>query len=117
MELLTLDIPYPLSINHYWKQSGSKRYLSPEALTYRKEIWAAFRASKHPGFPSDSRLRLMLWLVPPDRRKRDIDNVLKCLLDALQHACVYDDDNQIDELHVIKLPKLEIMTTVMIECL
>ena len=36
----------------------------------------------------------------PDRRRRDIDNVGKALLDALQHAGCFDDDEQIDVLHI-----------------
>ena len=41
-------------------------------------------------------------LYPPDRRKRDIDNVLKPTLDALQKAGVYKDDSQIVRLNVSK---------------
>ena len=35
---------------------------------------------------------------PPDRRRRDLDNLLKPALDALQHAGVYEDDSQVDWL-------------------
>jgi crossover junction endodeoxyribonuclease RusA len=35
---------------------------------------------------------------PPDRRRRDLDNLQKPLLDALQHAGVYEDDSQVDLL-------------------
>lgn len=41
---------------------------------------------------------------PPDRRARDLDNILKALLDALAHAGVYADDSEIDELHIYRLP-------------
>ena len=34
--------------------------------------------------------------------KRDLDNILKSLLDSLDHAGVFDDDEQIDELHVLR---------------
>lgn len=37
---------------------------------------------------------------PPDRRRRDIDNVQKALLDALQHAGAYSDDSQIIRLSI-----------------
>lgn len=37
------------------------------------------------------------------RRRRDIDNLTKCVLDALAHAGVYEDDCQIDDLRVRRL--------------
>ena len=35
---------------------------------------------------------------PPDRRRRDLDNLLKCLQDSLVHAGAMEDDSQIKEL-------------------
>jgi crossover junction endodeoxyribonuclease RusA len=35
---------------------------------------------------------------PPDRRQRDLDNLQKPALDAMEHAGVYQDDSQIDLL-------------------
>lgn len=48
------------------------------------------------------RLRVEIEVYPPDRRKRDIDNVCKATLDALAKAGVYQDDSQIDILVVIR---------------
>lgn len=42
----------------------------------------------------------MVEAYPPDRRRRDVDNIFKCLLDSLQWAQVYVDDGQIDKLYV-----------------
>lgn len=36
--------------------------------------------------------------TPPDRRGRDVDNLAKALLDALQHAGVMRDDSQVRRL-------------------
>jgi len=43
---------------------------------------------------------------PPDRRKRDLDNLGKCIADSLQHARVYADDSQIDFLSFERMPNL-----------
>lgn len=36
----------------------------------------------------------------PDNRKRDLDNLLKAVLDALKHAGVYEDDSLIVDLRI-----------------
>lgn len=37
---------------------------------------------------------------PPDARRRDLDNVLKCTLDSLVHAGLMEDDSQIKHIDV-----------------
>jgi hypothetical protein len=46
------------------------------------------------------RLAVTVDVHPPDRRRRDLDNALKALLDALEHGGAYRDDAQIDDLRV-----------------
>ena len=41
-------------------------------------------------------------LFPRDKRKIDIDNRIKCVLDALQDAGVFNDDFQVDELTIVR---------------
>ncbi len=48
----------------------------------------------------DDRLRIYLELHAPTRRKYDLDNRLKVLLDSLQASGFIVDDEQIDSLHV-----------------
>jgi crossover junction endodeoxyribonuclease RusA len=57
-----------------------------------------------PLFGCTDRLRVELSVTPPDNRRRDLDNLLKATLDAMQIAGVYYDDSQIDELLVIRRP-------------
>lgn len=93
------ELPFPPSVNTYWRNLGNGRtVLSAKAREYRKVV-IALTASKKPLL---SRLRMVIELYPPDRRRRDVDNSLKAILDSLQHAGVYRDDEQIDELTVMK---------------
>jgi len=46
------------------------------------------------------KVRVEITLYPPDKRKRDLDNYLKGVLDALTHVGIWEDDSQIDELTI-----------------
>ena len=52
--------------------------------------------------PISGDVRVFIDLWPPDKRKRDIDNVIKPLFDALTAARVWNDDSQIVEMTVKK---------------
>ena len=48
------------------------------------------------------KLRVAMILRPRDKRKTDIDNRIKAVLDSLQDAGVFDDDFQVDELSIVR---------------
>ena len=96
---VVLLLPWPPSVNHYWQSAGNKRYLSAAARDFRREVWARVRQVGAAGF-GDLPLEIEIEAHPPDHRRRDIDNLLKGLLDALQHAGLYEDDSQIYTLRV-----------------
>ena len=52
--------------------------------------------------PLDGELCIAIALYPPDRRRRDCDNTLKALFDAIGHGGGYHDDSQIVWLITIK---------------
>lgn len=101
MDILNFTLPYPPSINHYYIRSSKGRVvLGDKGKSYRKD--AAWLLHRYRGACKDKRLVVTINVFPPDSRKRDIDNILKCILDSLQYAQVYDDDNQIEMLTVIR---------------
>lgn len=82
MRTLTLRLPWPPSVNHYYGRAKSGHtYLKEAGRLYRKKAAAEFARLGWPRLEGAVRVRLVL--SPPDRRKRDIDNIRKAIYDAL----------------------------------
>lgn len=100
MNLHSLILPWPPSVNTYWRSFRGRNILSKAGREYRK---AAVESARGQNIPKlTGRLVVSIWVMPPDRRRRDLDNIPKGILDALTHAEVYEDDSQIDELHLYR---------------
>ena len=98
---MVMTLPYPPSVNHYWRRVGPRTLISREGRTFRASVCALLARGGGNGPrkpPSGGRIALAMDAFPPDRRRRDLDNLQKPVLDALQHAGVYEDDSQIDLL-------------------
>ncbi len=93
-------LPWPPSVNHVWRRVGSKTLLSAEGRKYREAVWKHCLVVRIAGKRLEGRLSVKILVNPPDRRRRDIDNLAKVPLDALTHAAVWIDDSQIDELYI-----------------
>ena len=117
---VVLSLPYPPSVNHYWNHKAVRsrqtrrwtviKYLSSRAKSFRTEVEA--RVYEQLGIPPRLSGRLAIIVNqhygPRDEQHehsgpaQDIDNCLKSLFDAMEHAAVYRNDSQIDELLVVK---------------
>lgn len=90
--MLTLTIPFPPSMNRLWRASkGGGVYRSPEYAKWKEhacwEIASQCRSERLQG-----PFKLTMLVVPPDKRHRDLDNLLKASLDALAGAGVIAND-------------------------
>ena len=101
-------LPFPPSVNSYYRSirmgKSCRVLISKRGREYRQAVIDLIAKLVHEDpayqglFPFVQRLGMTVTLNAPTRRKYDIDNRSKALLDALQHARVYEDDEQIDEL-------------------
>lgn len=92
-------LPFPPSINSYYRVFNNRILLSAEGRKYKKAVQNYVMLLGLKPF-EDAKLKIELILQPRDKRKIDIDNRIKSVLDALQDAGLFNDDFQIDELTI-----------------
>lgn len=102
----------PRSTNHIYKFFRSRMYMTAAGTTLKKSY--QLQAKHQMGFksPTANPIALKIILFFNDKRKRDIDNYNKILLDSMS-GIVYEDDVQIQMLTIIKQydkkqPRIEI---------
>jgi crossover junction endodeoxyribonuclease RusA len=96
--MIELELPFPPSVNHYYRRVGPRTLISREGRRFRERVCSLLAASGVR--PMVGPLRVEIEVYPPDRRRRDIDNMQKALLDALEHGRAFRDDSQIVELKI-----------------
>jgi len=99
--MITLELPYPPSINAYWLASGHRRYISARGQAFKKAVVEHVLECKTPKLGNVS-LKVTIYLYPQSKKLMDIDNCVKPILDACQNAGIFDDDVQVQELHVYR---------------
>jgi crossover junction endodeoxyribonuclease RusA len=92
-----LALPYPPSLNSLYVPYRGRMIISKAARQYHQDFQRVLNQLGHPGTATGF-IEADVWVCPPDRRGRDIDNVLKALFDAMQKAGVYENDYQIKAL-------------------
>ncbi|XZE55948.1 RusA family crossover junction endodeoxyribonuclease [Planctomycetaceae bacterium SH139] len=98
--MFKLKLPFPPSVNTYWRHVGNRVLVSRKGRQYQATVGSLLNRKNIKAYDGD--LIVDIRLIPPDRRRRDVDNSLKALLDAMQFGGAYHDDAQIVRLTVEK---------------
>lgn len=96
-------LPFPPSLNRYWRSVNGRVLISKEGREFREHVTLMAAGQKWPKFGQD-RIAVHIEAWMPDKRRRDLDNLTKATLDALTHAGVWADDSQIDDLRITRAP-------------
>ena len=108
--MIRLILPWPVSINAYWKSRVIKvkgtamatTYVSAAGVKFQKSVMAAVIKQLGQHSPRQGRLCVTMRFYAPNARKYDISNFVKTTEDALTKARVWVDDEQIDEEHLYR---------------
>ena len=91
---INLTLPYPPSVNAYWRVWDGRILLSKRGREYRKRAEACVLMAGCPSI-GKARAHVDIRAYPPDRRVRDLDNIRKAVNDALEACGVVENDSQI----------------------
>ncbi len=94
MSTVRLTIPYPPPLSAlYRNQHGPGRVKTARYKTWIRAASNEVMAQRRDHFAGP--VTLALTAIRPDKRRRDLDNLLKASQDLMVHCGVLDDDQQV----------------------
>jgi len=100
MKNIHLNLAFPPTVNSYYTKTRRGIFISKKGREFRDMCAEQCNEQNAYGLLLSHPLQLDVILFPPDRRKRDLDNYMKALLDALTTSKVWEDDSLVDGLTV-----------------
>lgn len=97
-----LTIPFPPTLNHNIGRKGARYFQSGEYKSFLSQVGWLWLKAKPQDWSKESRYSVAIELVYNTRRRYDVDNRVKPILDALTHAGTWNDDAQVDEILVVR---------------
>lgn len=100
--MIEFKMPWPPSVNGYWKPYNNRLIISERGRIYRSNAIAHLIDIKLYNKKLSESLSVELVLNPPTLARYDVDNFNKALFDALSHGKFWIDDEQVIELKITK---------------
>ena len=97
--MIEITLPWPPSVNTYWRTFNGRMIISAKGREYRKSV-AEQVAEQDSAKQYAGKMRVEIEAWRPDNRRRDLDNLLKAVLDGCTHAGVWEDDSNIVDLRI-----------------
>ncbi len=115
MLLAEMRLPFPPSLNHYWRKDRNGMHISEEGKRYIAMVRqlallngrgdTEFYLKVHRKTELKQRLKVRAVFFLPDNRKRDLDNLFKVIFDCMTKTGIWADDSQVFGLNADKLLK------------
>jgi len=95
-----ITLPWPPTVNHYYTVARGRKILSKKGREYKKTCALEMMVQRIPQDASVKRYCISINAYPPSKRRHDLDNLLKPILDALVDYGAIEDDSQVDDLRI-----------------
>lgn len=97
---------YPPTVNNYYVKTQRGIHISQKGRKFRDQLITDFHEQLEgmPKIEGKVRIDVIAWV--PDNRKRDLDNLMKPVMDAMTHAGFWSDDSQVDQMSVYRGTKV-----------
>jgi len=89
-KIYVYNLPTPPSVNALWRISGRRMYRSKKYTAWIGEVALALELEQRPEI--DYPFNIEILVGRPSKRRMDIDNRAKAVMDVLQHCNVITDD-------------------------
>lgn len=97
----TITTPIPPSVNHYIEGGGKHRHKSSEAVAFTESVHLFLNTLDVIPAPDKAGVAVQIAVYLPNKRRRDLDNLLKLLLDSFE-GYLYSDDGQIASILIYR---------------
>lgn len=88
--MVAVNLPWPPSVNRLWRYKGKQVYRDPKYVAWIREAGWVIKSQKLKKISGPFRAEIVL--TPPDKRKRDLDNIIKATLDLFQTMEIIEND-------------------------
>src|SRR5512147_2262060 len=87
---ISLNLPWPPSVNAIWRKNKRSVYRSSKYVSWIKQASWIAKIGKHQ--PIKGEFSATIILNPPNKRRIDIDNRVKVLLDLAEKTGLIEND-------------------------
>ncbi len=102
MDTIILNLPYPISVNNYYRTFRNIQTISKEGKAFKNQVKCDYYDLK----PTTNNVELTILIHPKLTKKGtaskvllDLDNTLKVILDSLI-GIIYVDDKQVKKISI-----------------
>ncbi len=95
-------LPYPPSVNGYWRTFRNRQIISKRGREYKKDVKAVMESLNLDSELIAGPIEFYMIINPPTLRRYDVDNFTKGVFDALSECKFWHDDEQVIEMNVKK---------------